>query len=102
MLSDQQRFFLILLILILIGFATYIPFAGIEGKRETGAVEMRIDLNEAEEAELSLLPGVGPTLAKRIIQYRSENGKFNTIDEIQKINGIGEKKSAKIIPYLKH
>lgn len=61
----------------------------------------RIDINTATEQQLTLLPGIGETMAKRIIEYRTENGKFTTIEDLMKVNGIGEKKFLQMKPYIK-
>lgn len=52
----------------------------------------KIDINKASESELKSLTGIGDVTASRIIEYRSQNGKFKTIDEIKMVKGIGEKK----------
>ena len=51
-----------------------------------------ININKAQEKELTTLPGIGTSLASKIIQYRNENGKFNKKEEIKNVNGVGEKK----------
>ena len=50
-----------------------------------------VNINTADETELQKIRGVGPAIAKRIVDYREQNGKFQTIDEIKKVRGIGEK-----------
>lgn len=50
---------------------------------------LRIDLNEATEAELTLLKGIGPALARRIIEDRQLNGPFKNLDALQRVPGIG-------------
>lgn len=54
----------------------------------------RVNLNTATLEELDGLPGIGPTLATRIIQYRAQNGPFNAPEELLNVSGIGEKKLA--------
>lgn len=51
-----------------------------------------VNINTASKKELESLPGIGPTLAQRIIDYRETNGYFQTIEDIKKVSGIGDKK----------
>lgn len=55
-----------------------------------------ININTATQTELETLPGIGPSIALKIINYRKENGKFNKIEDLKKVNGIGENKFNKI------
>lgn len=52
----------------------------------------RININTATAEELTALPGIGETIAKRIIEYREKSGDFLNIEEIMEVNGIGEGK----------
>jgi competence protein ComEA len=60
----------------------------------------KININEADEKQLEKLPGIGPSKAKRIIEYREKNGKFKSLDELLNVNGIGPKTLEKIENYL--
>lgn len=50
-----------------------------------------ININTADAKELEKIKGIGPALAERIIDYRTNNGAFKSIDEIKKVRGIGDK-----------
>ncbi|PHS33594.1 MAG: competence protein ComEA [Methylophaga sp.] len=58
------------------------------------AAEM-IDINTATQTQLETLQGVGPATATAILEYREQVGRFNTVDEIMNVKGIGDKKLAK-------
>lgn len=51
-----------------------------------------ININSADEEDLKKIPGVGPSIAKRIIEYREQNGGFSSISEIMNVSGIGKSK----------
>ncbi|MBP6096200.1 MAG: helix-hairpin-helix domain-containing protein [Methyloversatilis sp.] len=59
-----------------------------------------LDLNTATEAELDALPGVGPSRAQAIIEYRRTHGDFASVDDLGKVKGIGEKTLAELKPLL--
>ena len=61
----------------------YVPQAG-----ET-ASSQKIDINRAEPWLLEALPGIGEVLAQRIVDWRSENGPFRTVEDLLKVSGIG-------------
>lgn len=61
------------------------------GSRSTAPGDDRIDLNSADQAALETLPRIGPALAERIISWRDENGRFQTVDDLLAVPGIGEK-----------
>ena len=60
-----------------------------------------ININTADENDLKTLPRIGPAMAKRIIEFRTVNGPFNSNDDLKKVKGIGKKTFEKIKPYLK-
>ncbi|WP_423189596.1 helix-hairpin-helix domain-containing protein [Alkalibacterium sp. f15] len=84
----------------------YIPvegeeMVGIEISLEGGhAKDAKININDANEQTLSQLNGIGPSKANDIIEYREKNGPFESIDEIIKVSGIGEKTYEKISEYI--
>ena len=59
-----------------------------------------MNINTADAAHLSLLPGVGEVIAQRIIDYRSEHGNYSSLEDLLFVEGIGEKKLQKILPYI--
>ena len=60
-----------------------------------------VNINTATQTELETLPGIGPSIASKIVSYRKENGKFKSIEEIKKVSGIGESKYANIKELIK-
>jgi len=63
---------------------------------EQGTAGQKININTATAAELDTLPGIGPAIAQRIIDYRTEHGPFRTIADLQKVSGIGERRYEQI------
>ena len=57
---------------------------------------LALDVNTATAGDLEALPGVGPVLAQRIIEYRQTRGPFQKIDDFLSVHGIGKKKLAQI------
>ena len=55
-----------------------------------------VNINTADEKGLDSLPGIGPAMAKRIVDYRNEKGKFSNIEELKEVPGISEKKFEKL------
>ena len=52
----------------------------------------KVNINSANQTELETLPGIGPSLAQKIIEYREQNGKFQKIEDIKNVKGIGNSK----------
>lgn len=60
----------------------------------------RINVNTASVEQLTTLPGVGPALAARIVEYRQKSGAFRSTQELMNVKGIGEKSLARIEQWL--
>lgn len=63
-------------------------------------VSARIDLNTATRAEFESLPGIGPTLARRIIDHRGTRGPFRTVEELDRVSGIGPVTMERLRPFV--
>ncbi|MDQ1851542.1 helix-hairpin-helix domain-containing protein [Bacillus stercoris] len=86
------------------GTVVYIPKKGEEtavqqgagGAVQSGGGKGVVNINTATLEQLQGISGVGPSKAEAIIAYREENGRFQTIEDITKVSGIGEKSFEKI------
>lgn len=58
---------------------------------EAQATAPKININTASAADLQNLPRIGPQIAQRIIDFRTQNGPFKRVEELMKVKGIGEK-----------
>lgn len=82
----------------------YIPFRSEEvvgGQVNVTIDDGKINLNTASQSELETLPGIGPSKALAIIDYRETNGGFQTIEDLKNIGGIGEKTFEKLKEQIK-
>ena len=59
-----------------------------------------VDLNSATQEALDALPGIGPVLAQRILDWRTANGRFSSVDELGEVSGIGEATLADLRPVV--
>lgn len=60
----------------------------------------KININSADSSQLQTISGIGPSTAEKIIRYRTSKGAFKSIDDLKKVNGIGDKKLEKLRPYV--
>lgn len=105
--KPQKRYYIIVVILALIcgmflryaekesfrivkNSTVYAPESEIVVRAEETEEVQKININEADVLQLDALHGIGESLAERIIEYRTKNGKFEVIQDIMKVNGIGE------------
>lgn len=63
-------------------------------------VSFPVNINTADADTLTALPGIGQVLAERILAYRQQNGSFRAVEEIMKVEGIGEKKAEAILELI--
>jgi len=59
-----------------------------------------VNINSASAADFEALPGIGPKLAARIVDYRQKNGPFKKIEDLMNVQGLGEKNFLKLKPQL--
>jgi competence protein ComEA len=62
--------------------------------------KFQVDINKADWPELIQLPGIGPTLAQRLVDEREQNGAFREFDDLSRVGGIGPRTLERIRPYL--
>ncbi|MFD5467460.1 helix-hairpin-helix domain-containing protein [Kitasatospora sp. NPDC127059] len=74
--------------------------AGPGGLSGAGTPRSPVSLNRATLEQLDSLPGVGPTLAQRILAYRTSHGSFRSIDQLRQVSGIGTRTFAELRPLL--
>jgi competence protein ComEA len=104
---SQQQSLLVLVVSCLVLMASYWLYLGghrgrlIEIDRaDPLTATYAVDVNRADWPEIVQLPGVGETLARRIISDRREHGPFRDLDELNRVDGIGLRTLERIRPYL--
>ena len=75
------------------------PFAT-DGVVKLKKGEGTVNVNKANLTELVRVPGIGNSTAERILEIRKESGKFATLEDLTQVKGIGEKKLARMKPFL--
>ncbi len=60
----------------------------------------KLNLNRASADELQALPGVGPVLAQRMVEWRQAHGRYRSVDDLQDVKGIGKKRLAQLRPLV--
>jgi competence protein ComEA len=59
-----------------------------------------VNINTASQSELEQLPDIGPVTALAIVEFRTENGAFTSVDELLEVSGIGDATLAKVAPFV--
>jgi competence protein ComEA len=75
-------------------------FAGTAVAAAKPAPTAKVNINTASVEQLTTLPGIGPKLAARIVEYRQKSGSFRSTHELLNVKGVGEKNYAKIESWL--
>jgi competence protein ComEA len=95
MISREMKIILMFVLCFSLAFGSISMVSAQQSGAETAAVA-KINLNTATAEQLESLPGIGPAMAKNILEYRNKVGKFNRIEEIINVKGIGEKMFLKL------
>jgi competence protein ComEA len=77
-----------------------IPSADVSETRGLSNKPKPVDLNRATAADFDQLPGVGPVLAKRMVDYRKSVGRFLAVEDLRAVKGIGTKKLDQLKPFV--
>ena len=77
------------LMLVILACSQMVLAQGTQDQKTTGKV---VNINTANQGELESLPGIGPSLAKKIVEFRQKNGGFKNPSDLMAVPGIGEKK----------
>ncbi|MFH9722092.1 helix-hairpin-helix domain-containing protein [Streptomyces sp. NPDC017254] len=75
--------------------------SGAGGGAGGGGPGVPLSLNTATVEQLDTLPGVGPVLARHIVDHRTEHGGFRSVGELREVNGIGERRFAELEPLVR-
>jgi len=95
----HSAFVVLLAVLLCTGVVAAAPQAP-AGSPAQGGASTLVNLNTATPAQLDALPGIGPKVAARIVEYRQKNGGFKKAEELMNVQGIGEKLFLKLKPLV--
>ena len=77
-----------------------LPAAAHQPEARATAPTQVVNVNTATAAQFEALPGIGPSMAQRIVTYREKNGPFKKLEDLMNVQGIGEKSFLKLRPFL--
>jgi competence protein ComEA len=104
--ADQAAVAVLVLAGLVSTIGWWVAQGGLQGRMveieraEPKTATFEVDLNSADWPELVQLPGIGPTLAKRIVESRETDGPFLDHEDIMRVRGIGPKTLEEVRPYL--
>ena len=81
--------------------AAPVPAAAPKAAEAQKSLAAPIDVNAATSDALQAIPGIGAVIAERIVKWREEHGPFQQVDDLMKVQGIGEKLLEKLRPYVR-
>lgn len=82
----------LLLVVVLFSVNTLVMSQAADSSKSVASASKTVNINTAGQTELEALPGVGPSLAKKIMEFRQKNGGFKNPSDLMAVQGIGEKK----------
>ena len=99
--TSSPRLVLAGLLLSMIGVLT-VPSSVEAGEQSSaeGQRQEKVEINSATVEQLQEVPGIGPTLAARIVDFREEHGPFERVEDLLNVQGIGERTLELMRPYL--
>jgi competence protein ComEA len=99
--TRAAQFALAAFLVFLLGLLAYRGYCTGFGARPTETVAARFDLNSADRSELEQIPGVGTKLAQSIVDHRGKKGRFQSLDQLRDVKGVGPATYDKVRPYLR-
>ena len=94
---------IVMVVLLILGFGIAAPAGQRASERTTPAAKAAsgpLNLNTATVAQLEALPGIGKSVAERILEYREKSGGFKKVEDLMNVRGIGEKSFLKLKPLI--
>jgi comEA protein len=88
-------------LMVLLGALMITVLAGAQPNNRDLQSQDQVEINSATVEDLQKVPGIGPTLAGRIVEFREEHGPFERIEDLLNVQGIGERTLERMRPYLK-
>jgi len=87
----MKKLVVIFLLFCGVGIMTPLVVTAAENQPQKVAAATAVNINSASAAELQNLPGIGPVTAERIVAYRTEHGRFASVDDLIQVKGVGQK-----------